>query len=186
MKTIDTRGAKNETTAGVSSSSTGTGSSSTRTGIAVCHLAIGPIGRPVCNDDVQHVIAAVEVEDVPIEDGSEVVITIGPKGSSKNMEKNEGCELVGVINQTATQKAKPEASQKPEEKEPEQRPLSLASQNTELILIEEQAEVLLGGKENLKRAIENGEVKVYKQTDRHVEGYAISAKSVSYSPNQGL
>ena len=42
-----------------------------------------------------------------------------------------------------------EASQKPRETEPEPE----ASQNTFLVLTQEQAEVLLGGPENLKRAI---------------------------------
>ena len=41
---------------------------------------------------------------------------------------------------------------------------------------------MLGGKENLKRAISRGAVKVYKKTDSLIEAYAMPAKSVSYNP----
>ena len=141
MKTIDTRGARNETTAGGSSGSTGRG-------IAVCHLAIGPIGGPgpVVASQVQHFVQALEVDEYPIANDSEVSITIGRKGLIQRMEEN--ATLVGVISgppllkKTQSQKEKepePEASQKPEEKETEEGSKS------------EQ-------EKKLKRAIESGDV----------------------------
>ena len=148
MKTIDTRGARNETTAGGSSGSTGRG-------IAVCHLAIGPIGGPgpVVASQVQHFVQALEVDEYPIANDSEVSITIGRKGLIQRMEEN--ATLVGVISGPPSlnqrpepeallrprknQEPEPEASQKPEEKETEEGSKS------------EQ-------EKKLKRAIESGDV----------------------------
>ena len=65
-----------------------------------------------------------------------------------------------------------EASQKPRETEPEPE----ASQNTFLFLTQEQAEVLLGGPENLMRAIVRGDVKIVTD-DKGIERYSQKMKN---------